>query len=93
MEENNVVNESKGLSIASMVLGIVSVVTLCVSYVSIACAVLAIIFGIIGRKKGGKGMAITGLILGIITLSIDILIIVFAVGFISEVFTAATSMM
>lgn len=97
MEENdvkqtNAVTESKGLSIASMVLGIVSVVTLCASYVSIVCAVLAIILGIIGRKKGGKGMAMAGLVLGIITLSIDILIVVFAVGFISEVFKAASMM-
>ena len=96
MEENevktNVVTESKGLSIASMVLGIVSVVTLCVSYVSVVCAVLAIIFGIIGRKKGAKGMAITGLVLGIITLSIDIFMIVFAVGLVSEIFSAASMM-
>ncbi len=62
--------ESKGLSIASMVLGIISVVLFCFFYISIPCAILAIIFGIVGMKKGGKGMGIAGLVLGIIALAI-----------------------
>lgn len=95
MEENEVkqtevVNESKGLSIASMVLGIVSVVMLCLWYVSIPCAILAIIFAIIGRKKGGKGMATAGLVLGIIALAIDVLIVVFAIGVAGEIMSAAS---
>lgn len=97
MEENEVkqteiVNESKGLSIAAMVLGIVSLVMLCVWYVSIPCAILAIIFSIIGRKKGGKGMATAGLVLGIIALAIDVLLVVFAVGVASEIMSAARMM-
>ena len=70
--------EKKGLSIASMVLGIVSLALWCFWYLAIPCAILAIIFGIIGRKKGGKGMATAGLVLGII--SLVILIIIMAVG-------------
>ncbi len=62
--------ESKGLSIASMVLGIVSVVLFCFTYISIPCSILAIIFGIVGMKKGGKGMGIAGLVLGIIALAL-----------------------
>lgn len=46
--------ESSGLSIASMVLGIISIVLFCIYYVSIPCAILAIIFGVIGRKKAEK---------------------------------------
>jgi Na+/proline symporter len=53
-----------------MVLGIVSLVLWCFWYLSIPCAILAIIFGIIGKKRAGKGMAIAGLVLGIITLVI-----------------------
>ena len=68
MNENN--TESKGLSIASMVLGIVSLVLSCIVYISVPCAILAIIFGIIGMKKGGKGMGIAGLVLGIITIAL-----------------------
>lgn len=63
-------NGGKGLSIAAMVLGIVSVVLFCVSYISIPCAILAIIFGIVGKKKGGRGMAIAGLVLGIIAIGL-----------------------
>lgn len=67
--------EKKGLSIASMILGIVSVVLCCVWYISVPCSVLAIIFGIIGKKKGGRGMAIAGLVLGIIALALYVLAI------------------
>lgn len=62
--------ETKGFSIAAMVLGIISVVLFCIFYISIPCAILAIIFGIVGMKKGGRGMGIAGLVLGIIALAI-----------------------
>ena len=62
--------ETKGFSIASMVLGIVSLVLCCFIYISLPCAILAVIFGIVGMKKGGKGMGIAGLVLGIVTLAI-----------------------
>lgn len=71
MEEKQ---ESKGLSIASMVLGIISVVLFCYAYISIPCAILAIIFGIIGMKKGGKGMGIAGFVLGIIAIALYLLV-------------------
>ena len=65
--------EKKGLSIASMVLGIVSLVLCCIVYISVPCALLAIIFAEVGMKKGGKGMAIAGLVLGIITMGLWVL--------------------
>lgn len=67
-EENK--EESKGMSIAALILGIVSLVMLCIWYISIPCSILAIIFGILGRKKGGKGMGTAGLVLGIITVAL-----------------------
>ena len=89
MEEENLtqnttapVEEKKGLSIASLVLGIISLVLLCFWYISLPCAILALIFGIIGRKKGGKGMATAGIILSAIALVIvAIILILAAVGF------------
>ena len=90
MEENKVVNESKGLSIAAMVLGIVSLCMLCLWYVSIPCAILAVIFGLVGRKKGGKGMAITGLVLGVIALTFDIVIIVGFIGLAGEILSSVS---
>lgn len=97
MEENEVkqtevVNESKGLSIAAMVLGIVSLVMLCLWYISIPCAILAIIFALVGRKKGGKGMATAGLVLGIIALVLDVVIVVGIIGLAGEIYSAASMM-
>ena len=78
--------EKKGLSIASMILGIVAIVAYCINgYLVLICAILAIVFGVIGKKKGGKGMARAGFILGIIALSIYVLIILLG----ATVFTAA----
>ena len=60
-ENQTPVEEKKGLSIASMVLGLVGLFLF-----AIPCGILAIIFGLVGKKKGGKGFATAGLILGII---------------------------
>ena len=54
--------DRKGFCIASMVLGIVALVFFCIWYVSIPCAILAIIFGVLGIKSTGKGMAIAGIV-------------------------------
>ena len=78
--QNNAVVEKKGLSIAAMVLGIVAVVCTCIWWISIPCSILAIIFGIIGKKKGGKGMAKAGFILGIIAIALYVLLIILGVG-------------
>ena len=89
MDEGNVQQttnpegESKGLSIASMVLGIVSLVLFCFWYVSIPCAILAIIFGVIGKKKGGRGMAIAGLVLGIIAIAVVVLLLITGAAIVS----------
>lgn len=84
--------ESKGLSIASMVLGIVSLALFCVYYLSIPCAILALIFGFIGRKRGAKGMAITGIVLGIVALGLDLLIILGLATFLTELTAIGTSL-
>lgn len=73
-KETEVVKEESkticGFSIAALVLGIVSLVLLCAWVVSIPCSILAIIFGILGIKKPGKGMAIAGIITGSIAFAI-----------------------
>ncbi|QUI24534.1 DUF4190 domain-containing protein [Vallitalea pronyensis] len=76
---------NKGLAIASMVCGIVGIVTLCIVYLSIPLALLAIIFGGIminanktNPNKEGRGMAIAGLVLGIITIGLIIILSLFA---------------
>ena len=77
-------NEKKsGLSISSMVLGIVSIVTWCNCFISIPCSILALIFGILGVKKSEKGMAIAGIVTGSIALAIWVLVFLgaFMTGF------------
>lgn len=69
--ENVQENDKKGLSIASMILGIISIVFFFKSFISVATGVLAIVFGLKGKKMDGKGMAKAGFITGIIGLSIQ----------------------
>ncbi len=75
--------DKKGFCIASLVLGIVTLIFFCIWYISIPCGILAIIFGILGIKSVNKGMAIAGLITGSIGLVVStlILIFLFIVGF------------
>ena len=72
--------KAPGMAIASMVLGIVSVVLSCCYYLSIPCAVLAIIFGILVLRRGpeGKKMAVAGIICGAVTVVLVIVLFVSA---------------
>lgn len=60
----------KGLSIASLVLGIASVVLCCTNFLAAVIAILGIIFGAIGMKNDStyKNTAVAGLIVSIIGL-------------------------
>jgi hypothetical protein len=80
--------KGSGLAIAAMVLGIVALVLSCFWFVSIPCAILAVVFGVIGKSRAdrgeasGRGMAIAGITCGIVALVIDLLIIaMIIVGF------------
>ena len=70
-----------GLGIASMVLGIVSLLLSCCAstwWLTLLAAVLSIVFGILSIQKnsGGKGMAIAGIICSIISLVIGIIVLI-----------------
>ena len=86
--------ESMGLSIASMVCGITGSVVLiplgcCCglpgvvigSIVSGILALIAIILGFMGMSRGGKGMAITGIVMGFVTFLLIIVMVVMMVVF------------
>lgn len=68
---------TSGLAVASMVLGIISLVSSCFGVVGIICGLLAVILGgcALASKKGGRGMAIAGLVCGIIALVPSIIVI------------------
>ena len=70
MAEKEVKNKIPGLSIAALVLGIVGISFWCVWWISIPCAILGLVFGIIGIKKPRRGFALTGIITGSIALAI-----------------------
>lgn len=61
---------ANGMGVAALVLGIISVVGFCLYGLSILLGVLALIFGIIGRRRvrrgeaNNAGMALAGIILG-----------------------------
>ena len=78
--------DRKGLAIAAMVLGIVSIVFCCVYWVSIICAILAIIFGIVAIKSSGKGMAISGIVTGSIGIFISLFVTIFLIGISSVIY-------
>ncbi len=86
-EKQNVEQDKKGYCIAALVLGIIALIFSCIFYLSLPCAILAIVFGIIGIKSKEKGMAVAGLITGAISLliSISIIIFVFVYGITKEI--------
>ena len=72
-------DKNQGLSIASMVLGIVSLVSWFIWPVSTICAIIGLIFGFIRIKQVKyKGMAIAGLVTSIISLSLWVIILLFS---------------
>jgi hypothetical protein len=76
-------NYGKGFGITSLVLGIVAVLSVCCCccfyFISLLLGVAAIVFAILARKQLGKfsGLALTGLILGIIAIVLFIAIFAF----------------
>lgn len=65
--------EKKGMSIASMVLGIVGFIAWCLPLVGFPVTIVGLVLGILGIKKGGKGMAIAGIIMSSITLVLTLI--------------------
>lgn len=80
--------ERKGFNITSMILGIIAVAFLGLWYVSVPCAIIAIIFSIAGKHDAGKGMGTAGMVLGIIALALLLLLIIFAGSLIGLGFAA-----
>ena len=85
----------KGMGIAGMVLGIISIVLCCGWYISAPCGVVGLIFSIIGavksRKIGSKnGCAIAGIVCSAIGLVMIMLYALVIFGFYAELFNAMT---
>ncbi len=69
--------ESQGMAIASLVLGICSLVMFWCILLGAPLAILAIIFGGMGmNNKAGHGMAVAGLVMGAIELGLTALMMI-----------------
>ncbi len=68
-----------GVSIASMVCGILSIVCCCATYFSLALAIAAIVLGVISivKKYDGQGMAIAGVATGGVGIMFVVLTFIF----------------
>jgi hypothetical protein len=71
--------ENNGMSIASMVLGIISCAIFCFWPLSVPLAIMAIIFGAVGINKGGKGMATAGIVCGIVAVALLLLWVIIVI--------------
>ena len=76
MEEKVIDKNKSGMPVASLTLGIVSIVLSTFWYISLPAGILAIVFGAKSIKKMGSKLGQAGMILGIIGLSILLLIYV-----------------
>jgi hypothetical protein len=76
-----------GFGVTAMVLGIISIVLFFIPGVPVVLGVLAIVFAVLGRKRVGRGeatnggIAIAGLVTGIVGLLIGAVVIVFLAFF------------
>ena len=76
---------SSGKAIASMVLGIVGILGLCLWGLGIVAAILAVIFGFLARSEikrsqgavGGGGMAMAGLVTGFVGIGLFVVGLIF----------------
>jgi|HigsolmetaAR203D_1030402.scaffolds.fasta_scaffold00024_46 hypothetical protein len=74
-----------GLAVTSLVLGIIGLVLFWTSWVGIILGLLAIIFGAIGAAKRVKrGMAIAGIVLGIIAFILSLWPLLIGAAILSE---------
>lgn len=75
--------DKRGMAIASMVLGIVSLVLgWCLWYISLPCAIVGLVLGVLANKAKKNGMATAGIVMSIIgiVLSVIWIILLFGVG-------------
>jgi hypothetical protein len=73
--------KTNGFEIASMVMGILSIITCCFGIFSLPLGALGILFALLSRRKGSSmsGLSITGIVTSVIGMLLGILIILGAI--------------
>lgn len=79
MAQTTQTSSGQGLAIASLTLGIVTIIISIAWFLSILTGALAIIFGAVSLKSAGRGKAIAGIITGSIGIVLSILIIILVI--------------
>lgn len=84
--------DKTGFNICALILGIISIIVALTStivssstfdwYVSVPSGIMAIIFGITGRKDGGREIGSAGIILGILGLAVQSIYLLLTSGII-----------
>lgn len=75
-----------GLAIASMVCGIISLVSCCIPYISVILAIIGLIFGIITISKGFNGFSLAGIIISSFAIVFGIIALVAMISSIGNLF-------
>lgn len=86
----------KGMGIAAMVLGILSLVFFCVWYIAIPCALVGVILGGVSASKAKQagmknGSATAGIVCSCIALGLAVLFVVLAIAGLAELSSYANS--
>jgi len=86
--------KTNGMAVTALVLGIISLITFWAIWVSIITGILAIIFGAVGVNLAktigaGKGMAMAGLVMGIIGVILAILWVLVITAWLAAIFGGA----
>lgn len=71
--ENQPQQPARGLSIASLVLGLVGFIACCLPLIGYPVTITGLVLGIVAKTKGAGGMAIAGIVLSIITLVLTLI--------------------
>ena len=86
IQSNEIKKEENGFSITSLILGLSSIICFFINIIlSVTCSILAIIFGIKGRKKGAKDLGTAGMIIGIIVTSLIVILFILIMIFVAIV--------
>lgn len=83
--QNNGMNEpgkADGMGIASLVLGIVSIVmSCCITYIGLGCGIVGVILGFMSNKKQKNGVTTAGIVCSIIGIVLSIIMIIVGIVF------------
>ena len=88
LHEDDKKKDKKGLGIASMVLGILSVTVCCCSVFGLIVAIVGLILGIVSQVKKSNGFALAGIITSAFGIAFGVLgVVILATGLLEEIMT------